>query len=140
MPKSRWSWLARFRSACGRTRDRSRQCREVRLSSGATIPFPGGTSVYRCRISVDFATTSKPIWCARSWRRTTVAAGRPTAFTDATAKTKLPKRPQCPEAWAVDIKPGDLDIVLSAKAGTPTVLRNNGDGTFLRSSLDRFSA
>jgi hypothetical protein len=40
----------------------------------------------------------------------------------------------------VDIKPGDLDIVLSAKAGTPTVLRNNGDGTFLRSSLDRFSA
>ena len=26
---------------------------------------------------------------------------------------------------------GDLDIVLGAKAGTPTVLRNNGDGTFL---------
>jgi hypothetical protein len=35
-------------------------------------------------------------------------------------------------AWAVDIEAdGDLDIVLGANAGTPTVLRNNGDGTFL---------
>ena len=35
-------------------------------------------------------------------------------------------------AWAVDIEAdGDLDIVLGASSGTPTVLRNNGDGTFL---------
>ncbi len=35
-------------------------------------------------------------------------------------------------AWAVDIEAdGDLDIVLGAKDGVPTVLRNNGDGTFL---------
>ena len=35
-------------------------------------------------------------------------------------------------AWAVDIEAdGDLDIVLGAKDGIPTVLRNNGDGTFL---------
>ena len=26
---------------------------------------------------------------------------------------------------------GDLDLVLGGKDGTPTVLRNNGDGTFL---------
>jgi hypothetical protein len=35
-------------------------------------------------------------------------------------------------AWAVDIEAdGDLDIVLGASEGVPTVLRNNGDGTFL---------
>ena len=35
-------------------------------------------------------------------------------------------------AWAVDIEAdGDLDIVLGRKDGAPTVLRNNGDGTFL---------
>jgi hypothetical protein len=35
-------------------------------------------------------------------------------------------------AWAVDIEAdGDLDIVLSSPEGLPTVLRNNGDGTFL---------
>ena len=59
----------------------------------------------------------------------------PSAFTDVTAQTKLPKsvtNARYTGAWAVDIEAdGDLDIVLGAKRGLPTVLRNNGDGTFL---------
>ena len=52
-----------------------------------------------------------------------------------TAQAKLPKsvtNAPYSGAWAVDIEAdGDLDIVLGASAGIPTVLRNNGDGTFL---------
>ena len=59
----------------------------------------------------------------------------PSAFTDVTAAAKLPKsvaNAPYTGAWAVDIEAdGDLDIVLGAEAGAPTVLRNNGDGTFL---------
>ena len=58
----------------------------------------------------------------------------PSAFTDVTAQTKLPKSViEAPYtgAWAVDIEAdGDLDIVLGASDGAPLVLRNNGDGTF----------
>jgi tetratricopeptide (TPR) repeat protein len=55
-------------------------------------------------------------------------------FTDVTAQTKLPATILTngyTGAWAPDIDlDGDLDIVLSAKQGLPTVLRNNGDGSF----------
>ena len=59
----------------------------------------------------------------------------PGRFTDVTALSKLPKsvtNASYTGAWAVDIEAdGDLDIVLGSKEGVPTVLRNNGDGTFL---------
>ena len=59
----------------------------------------------------------------------------PGRFTDVTALTKLPKsvtNASYTGAWAVDIEAdGDLDIVMGSKEGVPTVLRNNGDGTFL---------
>lgn len=59
----------------------------------------------------------------------------PSAFTDVTAQTKLPKsviNAGYTGAWAVDIEAdGDLDIVLGAKDSVPIVLRNNGDGRFL---------
>ena len=59
----------------------------------------------------------------------------PSAFTDVTTQTKLPKsvtNASYTGAWAVDIEAdGDLDIVLGSKDSIPTVLRNNGDGTFL---------
>ena len=58
----------------------------------------------------------------------------PTAFTDVTAKTRLPKsvlNASYTGAWAVDVEAdGDLDIVLGQASGLPIVLRNNGDGTF----------
>ena len=55
-------------------------------------------------------------------------------FTDVTARTKLPAsvtQGVFTGAWAVDIEAdGDLDIVLGAAFGTPTVLQNNSDGTW----------
>jgi tetratricopeptide (TPR) repeat protein len=56
-------------------------------------------------------------------------------FTDVTAAAKLPAAITSANytgAWAADIEAdGDLDIVLGSLASQPTVLRNNGDGTFL---------
>ncbi len=58
----------------------------------------------------------------------------PPKFTDVTAQTKLPPsvlNGNYTGAWAIDIEAdGDLDIVPGAPSGVPTVLRNNGDGTF----------
>ena len=54
------------------------------------------------------------------------------AFTDVTAglPATVTGRPYW-GAWAADIEmDGDLDIVLAASSGPPTVLRNNGDGSF----------
>ena len=62
----------------------------------------------------------------------------PTAFTDVTAQTKLPTavlNASYSGAWAADIEAdGDLDVVLGSPASAPTVLRNNGDGSFPRST------
>ncbi len=59
----------------------------------------------------------------------------PKNFVDVTAQTKLPASVisgSYTGAWAADIEAdGDLDIVLGSTKGTPTVLRNNGDETFL---------
>ncbi|MBV9928493.1 MAG: VCBS repeat-containing protein [Acidobacteria bacterium] len=59
----------------------------------------------------------------------------PTNFVDVTAQTKLPANvTDAPYtgAWAADIEAdGDLDLVLASRDGAPTVLRNNGDGTFV---------
>lgn len=55
-------------------------------------------------------------------------------FTDVTAKAKIGEavtKAAYFGAWAADVDAdGDLDIVLGSRAGTPVVLRNNGDGTF----------
>jgi len=56
-------------------------------------------------------------------------------FTDVTALAKLPATITSTKytgAWTADIEAdGDLDIVLGNDQGQPTVLRNNGDETFL---------
>ncbi len=55
-------------------------------------------------------------------------------FTDVTAKSKLPPAVLAATytgVWPCDFDTdGDLDLVLGTNAGTPTVLRNNGDGTW----------
>ncbi len=55
-------------------------------------------------------------------------------FTDATAKANLPPAivgGSYLGVWPVDIDTdGDLDLALGTASGTPTVLRNNGDGTW----------
>jgi cytochrome c-type biogenesis protein CcmH/NrfG len=55
-------------------------------------------------------------------------------FADVTAQTELPAtilQASYTGSWAADIDAdGDLDIVLGAESAAPTVLRNNGDGSF----------
>jgi len=114
--------------------------REVRLSTGAILPFPGGpTNVAPMPegiLPIDFNYDFKVDLVlagaggVRLWRQDS-----PSAFTDVTPHSTLPKSVTTASytgAWAVDIEAdGDLDIVLGSEKGLPTVLRNNGDGTFL---------
>jgi hypothetical protein len=111
----------------------------VHLSNGVTLPFPGGklstSPSPEGVLAIDFN---------YDFRNDLVFAGdgglhffrqdNPTSFTDVSALTKLPQSVlggSYTGAWALDIEAdGDLDILLGADTGLPTVLRNNGDGTF----------
>jgi Tfp pilus assembly protein PilF len=111
----------------------------VRLSAQTSLAFPGGSSkqppLPEGILAIDFNYDFKPdlIFAGaggvRFWRQE-----NPEKFTDVTALAKLPKNVtegMYNGAWAVDIEAdGDLDVVLGARNGVPTVLRNNGDGTF----------
>lgn len=113
---------------------------DVRLSSGASFTFPGGTakqapspeSIVPLDFNYDFKTD---LVLAGAGGVRLMRQDSPSAFTDVTAQAKLPKAVTSARytgAWAIDIEAdGDLDIVLGASEGTPVVLRNNGDGTFL---------
>ena len=114
--------------------------REVRLANGASFPFPGGTSntpptpdgILQIDFSYDFKTD---LVLAGAGGLRLMRQESATAFTDVTAATKLPAAVISGSyigAWSADIEAdGDLDIVLGTAQGNPTVLRNNGDGTFL---------
>jgi tetratricopeptide (TPR) repeat protein len=113
--------------------------KEVRLASGAAMPFPGGTAntaptpdgVLQIDFNYDFKTD---LVLAGAGGVRLMRQDSPQKFTDVTGSTKLPKGvtgAAYTGAWAVDIEAdGDLDIVLGKKDGAPQVLRNNGDGTF----------
>ena len=132
--------LARFRSAVrARPRSPSRMaarcgCPAARPSlprrSFSVPPLPEG--IMPVDFNYDFKTD---LVLAGAGGVRLLRQDSPTAFTDVTAQAKLPKavtNARYTGAWAVDIEAdGDLDIVLGAEAGTPIVLRNNGDGTFL---------
>jgi len=114
--------------------------REVRLASGATLPFPGGASntpptthgVLAVDFNYDFKTD---LVLAGDGGVRFFRQGSPSAFTDVTAQTKLSSNVIARKytgAWSADIEAdGDLDIVVGSKDGPPVVLRNNGDGTFV---------
>src|SRR5580692_329125 len=114
--------------------------REVHLSTGATLPFPGGPShvpptpegVLQVDFNYDFKTD---LVLAGEGGVRFFRQDSQNGFTDVTSQTKLPKTVTSARytgAWAVDIEAdGDLDIVMGAGEGIPVVLRNNGDGTFL---------
>ena len=116
--------------------------KEVRLATGAVLPFPGKESadgVSRAEtnpiLSIDFN---------YDFKTDLVLAGRggvrlfkqenPATFVDVTAATKLPAEVingTYPGAWAADIEAdGDLDIVLGSPQLKYTAFRNNGDDTF----------
>jgi cytochrome c-type biogenesis protein CcmH/NrfG len=113
--------------------------REVRLASGASFLFPGGSQatpplpdgLLPIDFTYDFKTDLVLTGNAgvRLMRQDSLRA-----FTDVTPLAKLPAAITSASyvgAWAADIEAdGDLDIVLGSEHGSPTVLRNNGDGTF----------
>lgn len=114
--------------------------REVRLASGATFPFPGGPAniapSYDSILQIDFSYDFKTdLVLAGKGGVRLMRQESPSSFTDVTAETKLPPNvvnAPYTGAWSADIEAdGDLDVVLGSREGNPTVLRNNGDGTFL---------
>jgi tetratricopeptide (TPR) repeat protein len=114
--------------------------REVRLTSGATFPFPGGPSniapTANAILAIDFSYDFKTdLILAGDGGVRLRRQDSPSAFTDVTPETKLPVtlvNGKYTGAWAADIEAdGDLDVVLGAQQGVPAVLRNNGDGTFI---------
>ncbi len=138
---TRWNWIGAIQLGSeGAPAVSEANGREVRLSTGAKFPFPGGASsvpplpegITPLDFNYDFKTD---LVLAGAGGVRLMRQDSPSAFTDVTAQTKLPKsvtNAPYTGAWAVDIEAdGDLDIVLGAKQGVPTVLRNNGDGTFL---------
>ena len=136
----RWNWIGAVSlSGDGAPVVAKANGREVRLTTGAKLVFPGGVSntppLPEGILSVDFNYDFKTDLVlagaggVRLWRQ-----DNPNAFTDVTAQTKLPTsitNAHYTGAWAVDIEAdGDLDIVMGSKEGPPLVLQNNGDGTF----------
>ncbi len=135
-----WSWIGAVSlDGEGAPTVLAANAHRVRLSTGATFPFPGGPAgvaptpegIAPLDFNYDFK-TDLALAGAGGFRL--MRQDSPTAFTDVTAKTRLPKsilNAAYTGAWAVDIEAdGDLDIVLGQGSGLPTVLRNNGDGTF----------
>jgi hypothetical protein len=110
--------------------------REVRLASGATLPFPAKSrspisdSILPVDFNYDFKTDL--VLAGESGVRF-FRQDSPSAFADVTNETKLPPATlnrNYQKAWSADIEAdGDLDIVLGG-GGAALVLRNNGDGTF----------
>ena len=137
----KWSWIGAIPlGSAGAPVVAVANGREVRLSTGAAIPFPGGPSNVQPSaegvVPVDFNYDFKTdLVLAGAGGVRLLRQDTPNTFTDVTAQAKLPKsvaNGHYTGVWAVDIEAdGDLDLVLGAKDATPTVLRNNGDGTFL---------
>jgi tetratricopeptide (TPR) repeat protein len=135
-----WSWIGAVAlGSAGSPVIAEANGREVRLSSGAKFPFPGGSSnmaplpegILQIDFNYDFKTD---LVLAGAGGLRLLRQDTPEKFTDVTAATKLPKtviNSAYTGAWAVDIEAdGDLDIVLGKKVGPAQVLRNNGDDTF----------
>ena len=137
---NRWTWIGSLSlDGQGAPTVLVANARRVRLSTGASFPFPGGSSavaptpegIVPLDFNYDFKTD---LVLAGAGGIRLMLQKSSMAFTDVTAKTKLPKsilNSAYTGAWAVDIEAdGDLDILLGQKSGLPTLLRNNGDGTF----------
>ncbi|HEX8722736.1 MAG TPA: FG-GAP-like repeat-containing protein [Pyrinomonadaceae bacterium] len=113
--------------------------RTLQLAGGVRLAFPGGPSATPpspagvAALDFDYDFKTDLALAGEGGFRLYRQEG-PTSFADVTGQTKLPASvvdAPYAGAWAADIEAdGDLDIVLAPKGGAPTVLRNNGDGTF----------
>ncbi len=139
-PWTPWTWIGGVSlSGAGAPAIAVGNSHTVKLSTGAELPFPGGSadsplqpeSILPVDFNYDFKTDLVLAGEAgvRFFRQES-----PTSFTDATAQTRLPPallHATYTGAWAIDIEAdGDMDILLGAHQGPPLALRNNGDGTF----------
>ena len=110
------------------------------LQIGTTsLPFPGGAQAIpptsdgvaafdaNNNFLQDFA-------CAGAGGLRLYQQGKGGTFADVTSRSKLPPGvlgAPYTGVWAADIDTdGDLDLILGSATGPPTVLRNNGDGTW----------
>jgi Tfp pilus assembly protein PilF len=141
VPGGNWTWVGAVSlNSSGPPVVAAANARELRLSSGATLPFPGGPDAVKpspeAVLPVDFNYDFKTdLVLAGAGGLRFLRQDTPATFTDVTAQTRLPAalvRGAYTGAWAADIEAdGDLDVVVGSEGGTPLVLRNNGDGTFL---------
>jgi len=135
-----WNWVGAFSlSTRGFPVVAEADGRTVHLATGATLPFPGGAAHIPPSpegiLAIDFNYDFKQDFVlAGAGGIRFLRQDTPNKFTDVTAATKLPRNvldAKYSGAWGVDIEAdGDLDIVLGTAEGLPTVVRNNGDGTF----------
>ncbi len=138
LPAGKWNWIGAVSlNGSGAPAVAVANAQNVRLTTGAAAPFPGANEepmpegILPVDFNYDFKTD---LVLAGAGGLRFLRQDKPEAFADVTAQTKLPRsitEGSYTGAWAADIEAdGDLDIVVGAKDGLPTVLRNNGDGTF----------
>jgi Tfp pilus assembly protein PilF len=141
IPKGAWNWISAISfNGEGTPTVVVANGHTVQLAQGATLPFPGGKTatppdsegVLPIDFNYDFKTD---LVLAGAGGLRFLRQESPQKFTDVSKETKLPPavlNAAYTGAWAADIEAdGDLDVVAGATAGPTTVLRNNGDGTFL---------
>src|SRR5688572_9041737 len=113
---------------------------EVRSSTGTSFPFPGGPAANAPLpdgiLPIDFIYDFKTdLVLTGSGGLRLMRQDNPNTFTDVTSQAKLAASltgAKYTGSWGADIEAdGDLDIVLGSEQGLPSVLRNNGDGTFI---------
>ena len=135
-----WNWIGAVSlTGTGAPTLEEANASTVRLSTGATFPFPGGVSktapspegIVPIDFNYDFKTD---LVLAGAGGVRFFRQDKPDSFTEVTAQTKLPApvvNGRYTGGWAVDIEAdGDLDLVLGSTEGEPVVLRNNGENTF----------
>lgn len=135
----KWSWVGAF-SPNGEEAPVVAVANQSELRIGnRSYPFPGGTSsqipspngVVPFDFNYDFKTD---LMLVGAGGIRLLKQENATEFSEVTAQTKLPSaivNGSFRGGWAADIDAdGDLDVVLGSQGGVPTVLRNNGDGSF----------
>jgi len=112
--------------------------KELRVG-GASLPFPGGPKAVPPApdgvAAFDGRNTGlMDLACAGAGGLRLYQQGAGGTFADVTGRAKLPPNivgGAYTGVWAADIVTGgQLDLVLGTSSGPPTVLRNNGDGTW----------
>jgi Tfp pilus assembly protein PilF len=134
-----WGWVGSVHSGGGEKPIlAAANGHKLRFANGSSFDFPGGPlpvppskdGVLGLDFNYDFKTdiALAGLGGLRLYRQDS-----PRSFSDVTAETGLPAvvtKASYAGVWAADIESdGDLDLILGAETGPPTVLGNDGDGT-----------